>query len=399
VTVVDDGDTIRVRTAGSRAIKTIRFTGINAMELTRYSRTPSRRRGDCHSREATALVERYIKRAHYNVRLADQRDDSRSGERLRRTVWVKSNGRYVDIARLELEQGLALWLPNGVEWAHNSEYNRLAAQAAAAQKGLYDPDSCGAGPDQDAKLRMFVNWDADHEDNRNLNDEWVEIANDGGKALPLQGWYLRDSFLHFDRAPGGRKVPGFAFPARQTIPAGKSIRVHVGCGSNSDTDLHWCLRSSAFENVTYDSHALGDGAYLFDPQGDLRLSSIYPCVIDCSDPAEGRVRIDVHPNDPESVSVTNTGADPLGLYGYLLKLHNPNKRGTYIASYAFGPNATLDQGETLRIDLAGQPSDDTRTRKHWPIGPNVLRDAEGVFSLRTFTDIVITCEAWGRGRC
>src|SRR4051812_20223412 len=65
---IADGDTIRVRLAGR--IRTIRFTGLNAMELTRYSKYPGRRRGACHGLAATALVERAIKGSHWRVRLA-----------------------------------------------------------------------------------------------------------------------------------------------------------------------------------------------------------------------------------------------------------------------------------------------------------------------------------------
>src|SRR5215212_3179705 len=172
VTFIADGDTIRVRMPGSRAVKRIRFTGINAMELHRYSKYASRRRGECHGVEATAVVERYIRRSHWKVRLADQRDDSRSGERLRRSVWVRSGGRWRDLAKIELERGLVLWLPNGVEWAHNAEYHELAERAAAARRALYDPRSCGAGPDDDLPLRIWANWDADSNDEQNLNGEW-----------------------------------------------------------------------------------------------------------------------------------------------------------------------------------------------------------------------------------
>src|SRR3954464_7765401 len=63
-TFVADGDTIRVQLAGERRISTIRFTGINAMELHRYSAKASRRRGDCHGVAATALVDHLIKAAH-----------------------------------------------------------------------------------------------------------------------------------------------------------------------------------------------------------------------------------------------------------------------------------------------------------------------------------------------
>src|SRR4051795_11550501 len=62
-TFVADGDTIRVRIAGARGISTIRFTGINAMELHRYSAKASRRRGDCHGVDAANFVDRYIRTA------------------------------------------------------------------------------------------------------------------------------------------------------------------------------------------------------------------------------------------------------------------------------------------------------------------------------------------------
>src|SRR5918911_1194699 len=74
VTFVADGDTVRVRIDAdrSRREQTIRFTGINAMELHRYSADPRKRRGDCHGVEATNIVERLIKRAHGRVRLTAQ---------------------------------------------------------------------------------------------------------------------------------------------------------------------------------------------------------------------------------------------------------------------------------------------------------------------------------------
>src|SRR5215211_3076416 len=131
---VADGDTIRVRLAGR--IRTVRFTGINAMELTRYSKYPSRRRGACHGFEATALVERAVKRSRWKVRLGAQRLSSRASRRLRRSVWVRRGGRWRDLSKLELKAGLALWLPNHIENAHNREYAVLARRARPAPRRL-----------------------------------------------------------------------------------------------------------------------------------------------------------------------------------------------------------------------------------------------------------------------
>src|SRR5215218_9960226 len=243
VSFIADGDTIRVTLAGRT--KTIRFTGINAMELTRYSKYPGRRRGACHGLEATAFVERAIRRSGGRVRLAAQKLSSRANRRLRRAVWVRQGGRWRDLSKLELRAGLALWLPNHVENAHNREYLKLAQAAAAARKGLYDPAACGAGPDQDLPVSVTVNWDADGNDAGNLDAEWIDIHNGGGRDLRLGGWWVRDSWLRY----GAGHVPGYRLPAATVVPAGRTLRVRVGCGAPSALELHWCLREPACGNA------------------------------------------------------------------------------------------------------------------------------------------------------
>jgi endonuclease YncB( thermonuclease family) len=352
-TFVADGDTIRVRISGKRGIATIRFTGINAMELHRYSSTASKRRGDCHGVAATNLIDRLIKRAHGRVRLAAQDPASHSSGRLRRSVWVRSGGKWRDLSRLELQAGLARWLPNPVEYAHNGDYARLAQRAAAAARGLYDPSSCGAGPDQDLPVTVDVNWDADGNDEANLNGEWVQLTNRGARPLSLHGWWLRDSWL---RRSSGR--PGYAFPSGALIPAGGSIRVYSGCGNNSAAAFYWCQHGSVFENATRDARHMGDGAYLFDPQGDLRSSQIFPCLVACVDPLQGKVRISSHPSTPESISITNVSGAPVDLGEHLVKLSLDGRPDQFIFSVAFDVGTVLGPGQTMRVVPQGSPSDD-----------------------------------------
>jgi endonuclease YncB( thermonuclease family) len=390
---VADGDTIRVRLGGR--VRTVRFTGINAMELTRYSSNPRRRRGACHGLEATALVERAIRRSGGRVRLLAQRLSSRANRRLRRSVWVRQGGRWRDLAKLELQAGLALWLPNHVENAHNREYAVLAQRAAAARRGLYDPAACGAGPEQDLPLTVTVNWDADGNDAQNLDGEWVEVHNGGGRDLALGGWWVRDSFLRFGRD----RVPGHRFPDATVVPAGGTLRLRVGCGAGRALEQHWCLRETVFENVSSGSRAMGDGAYLFDPQGDLRAWEIYPCLVACGDPLAGRVRLSVQPRRDESIAVTNASGAPADLGGHVVKLHNAGKPDQFVFGVPFRPGTVLQPGETLRIDPGGSPGDDTRLQRHLGRGPYVLADGKGVVSLRTTDDLVTACEAWGAASC
>ena len=390
---IADGDTIRVRLGGR--LQNVRFTGINAMELTRYSKYPSRRRGACHGLEATAFVERAIKRSGWKVRLAAQKLSSRAEKRLRRSVWVKQGGRWRDLAKLELQAGLALWLPNHVEHAHNREYAVLAQQAAAARKALYDPGACGAGPDQDLPIGVTVNWDADGNDAQDLNGEWVDIHNGGARELRLGGWWVRDSYLRFGRG----RVPGYPLPASTVVPAGETLRVRIGCGAASALEQHWCLKESAFENVGALAPGMGDGAYLFDPQGDLRAWQIYPCLVACSDPLAGKVELSVQPRGDESISIANTSGEPVDLGGHLVKLHNAGKPDQFVFGYPFKAGTVLAPGETMVLDPGGSPSDDTRLERHAGRGSFVLADGKGVVSLRTTDDLVTDCTSWGDASC
>ena len=396
-TFVADGDTIRVIVDGERGEKTIRFTGINAMELWRYSENPAHRRGACMGLEATALVDRSIKASHGIVRLSAQDPGSRSGKRLRRSVEARVDGRWQDLGRLELEQGLALWLPNGTEWAHNREYNALAEQAATARRNLYDPAACAGAPSADAQLAVDVNWDADGNDEQNLNGEWVDVRNLGSTDVPLAGWWLRDSWLR----PSAPHIPGFVFPSYAVVRAGGSVRLHAGCGENSPNTpdrFFWCQEDSVFENVTGKGD-VGDGGYLFDPRGNLRASMIYPCVDACSDPLQGQVQLSVHPTAPESISVTNTAAGPIDLAGHVVKLHLDGERSRFIWGYPFGPGSVLAPGETVQVHIDGSPSDDTRLERHLGRGPYRLTDGGNVVSLRSLTDVVVACADWGDARC
>ena len=336
------------------------------MEQTRYSNAVRKRRGACHALEATAVVDRYVRRARWRVRLVAQRASSRTGHRLRRQVWVRADGRWQDLSRLVLEQGLALWLPNDDEWAPNRELHELAEQARAAQKGLYDPDACRPGPDQDVPLTLWVNWDGNG--NRELDDEWVQINNPSARPVSLAGWWFRDSWLNTNRDG----VPGYAFPAGATIPAGGSIRLNVGCGTNTADEFFWCQTSTAFENASHDRRDVGDGGYLFDRDGDLRASMIYPCALSCTDALQDRVQVRVRPQAPESVAVSNVSGEPLSLAGYQLKLHHPERREVFVTAYTFGREPVLQPGDTL--DLRLERGADGPLERSWPIGPFALRD-------------------------
>lgn len=263
VTFIADGDTVDVAIRGV-GTRRVRLGGINATELTRYSKYRDRRRGECHARPAAARLEQLLRRARWRVRLAAQDEASVSGTRLRRALYVRSAGRWVDVAGTLVREGHALWLPSHVEWAWNRGYAAAARRAAAARLRLWDPAGCGPGPSATVAPGLRVNWDADGNDFANVDGEYLRIANPTPLPLPLGGWWVRDS-----------SARRFRLPVAASVPPRGSLDVHVGRGRATPADLYWGLGVPVFENATGAPRHEGDGGYLFDPRGNLRASAQY----------------------------------------------------------------------------------------------------------------------------
>ncbi|HKG66567.1 MAG TPA: lamin tail domain-containing protein [Solirubrobacteraceae bacterium] len=383
VTFIADGDTVYVDVDGdgSRRRVPIRITGLQAMEQTTYTSRASARRGECHAVEATARLDQLLKAGKYKVRLYAQDPASRSGKRLRRSVAVRVNRRWNDVARVLITEGHGLWLPNHREFAWNRDYSILQLRAQRAQLNLWDADYCGFGPAEGAQIRLLVNWDADGDDNLDPNGEWVRITNpDPVNPLPLGGWWLRDSAL--------RRI---VLPDYATVPPGGHITIYDGIGDDNESEFYWGLQQPAFENVTRDERGMGDGAYVFDPQGDLRASQIYPCREGCADPASGSLAIGAKYRGRESVQITNNGALPIDLEPYRL-VSKPY-------SYAFAPNSVVQPGETMRVRLYEGDDEDQPLTRYWATNGPILNNGGDVVQLRRFDDVLLTCTAWGSRSC
>jgi endonuclease YncB( thermonuclease family) len=379
---VNDGDTMDVDVDGDGTTRSrrIRFAGVQAMEQTAYS--SRNREGDCHAVEATERLEQLVRRSRWRVRLAAEDPQTMSRGRFVRTVAVRSGGRWRDVGTILLREGLALWWGGWAESSPNASYSVLVQQAIAAQRGLFDPDACGVGPNAASPLQLLVNWDADGDDTANPSGEWVKVRNhDPVNAVPLGGWYLRDSGLR-----------RYTFPAGAVIPPGGEIMLDVGRDGDDISTFRWNLRAPVFENATHDEDAMGDGAYLFDPLGNVRATMVYPCRFQCFDPLQGAVGISAQPTGRrESVTLTNLSAGPVDLDGHVLK--------SAPQSYHFGPGSLLPPGGSMRVQVVGDTGEDEALDKRWGFAKPILRDAGDKAALLSYTDITIACTAWGDQSC
>jgi endonuclease YncB( thermonuclease family) len=359
---VPDGDTLLVR-VGRAAARSVRLIGVQAMEQHRYSPNPGRRRGECHALEATARVEQLVKAANGVVRLTAQHASSSSRGRPLRSIAVRIGGRWVDLGSDLVQRGYALALAFPGEGAWDEAYARAAAEAAPRRKGLWDDDACGTGPAPGAKLTVWANPDTAGGD---LDDEWVRVGNTGPRAVDLSGWWVRDSGLR-----------RYTFARGTVVPAGGRIYVHVGRGRDSATHKHWGLDAQILTDTDPAHPGAGDGAYLFDPQGDLRRSFVYPCLVRCGSPLTGKVELRVKYGGIEKITLTGIGGSPVNLQGHVVA------GGRY--RHRFDEPTILRPGETIDVPSAG--------------GRAVLDDAGGEVRLVTADMWTVACRWWGTGAC
>jgi micrococcal nuclease len=234
VVQVADGDTITVELDGER--ERVRVIGINAPE-----------QGECLADEATELLRDLVDGEEVEL-IADRSDRDRFG-RLLRYVEVDGTDAGAELVRA----GVALARRYPPDTARSDGYATLQLRAADAGRGMWAAGACGEAVAGAEVVISEIRFDADGDDNQNLNDEWVRITNRGDAPVDLTGWVLKDTSA----------THRYRFPDGFVLDAGGSVTVRTGCGTDSGADLHWCSQGSAVWNNS------GDTAFLLDPSGNI----------------------------------------------------------------------------------------------------------------------------------
>jgi competence protein ComEC len=99
--------------------------------------------------------------------------------------------------------------------------------------------------------------DAEGDDRKNLNDEYVVFTNEGDGSLELTGWTVQDE--------SGKT---YRFPDGFTLAAGATVTLHTGSGTDTDTDLYWDVGRPVWNND-------GDTVTVTNNEGNVVLTESY----------------------------------------------------------------------------------------------------------------------------
>jgi len=389
VDVVADGDTIRFIQDGTSDYVTVRLLGINTPEVRGFY-NKNRAEDMCGAVAATDLLSSLLPPG-WPVQLRSLRKDSVGSDgRLQRYAFAynPATGAYdIDVQAALAAAGLAMWFTIGEEAALSYRYAVLTSQAQLERRGIWNREFCGPIEQPDASLSLIAHWDAGRNDNANPNGEYAIVRNTGAYPVDISGWLLRDSSLSY----------WFTFPDGSVLQPGDFRVVHAGPGQPglpSPRDLYMGSPGALFAN-TSDDRVTGDGVYLLDRSTAMRAWFEWPCVIDCSDPAQGSLVItDVNPIAPaknparaanqEYVMLKNTGNQEINLDGYYLRY-----RG---ASYPFTVDSRIAPGRRLTVFIGkGVP---TWRAQYWGRDRPLLKNESGTVELLSEREVLISSKSW-----
>lgn len=238
VTSVTDGDTIEVNHATGTDVA-VRLIGINTPET-----------DECFGPESKRALGQLIDGR--KITMVGDVADMDDHLRLLRYIYLP-DGTFVNEVMVRRGFALANEYPPNV--AESRTLGAAQERAQSEDLGLWAEDSCGE-PVEATLVITHVEYDAPGNDNDNLNGEWVDIENQGGTAIDMTGWVLKDeSATH-----------RFNFPTEMVLDVRTEVRVFSGCGrdvgASSSTELYWCENGAVWNND-------GDTAFLLDTQGNI----------------------------------------------------------------------------------------------------------------------------------
>jgi micrococcal nuclease len=221
VAQVIDGDTIKLETG-----QKVRLIGINTPET-----------GHPYYNEATQKLKHLI--GDSKVTLKKDVEDKDQYGRLLRYIYV--NDTFVNLEIVKAGLATAYEFEPNVK--HSDDFDDAESQARNSGLGIWARSS------YTLTISQF-NYDAEGNDNENLNGEFITFTNEGNTSIDMTDWMVLDESNN-----------EYFFPSF-TLGNESSVTLFTGSGSNSQTELYWGLTNSVWNNK-------GDELFLRDSQGYL----------------------------------------------------------------------------------------------------------------------------------
>ncbi len=238
VSKVIDGDTVKLSNGDI-----VRLIGINTPEFGR----------PCYTEAKNKLTELVSGK---QVILEQDVNDKDQYGRLLRYIYVEDLFVNLEMVRL----GLAHKYNYGSNTKYSIQFEQAENEAKQIEGCLWKSEEIDYIQDRCIEITNF-HFDADGNDNYNLNDEYVIFKNSCSYSINLSGWTIKDetsSHLY--------TLPSFIFRAES------SFTLYTGIGTDTNSSLYWGRTAGNYASIWNNK---GDTLFLRDSTGNLVLSQTY----------------------------------------------------------------------------------------------------------------------------
>lgn len=237
-TRVIDGDSIELPDNTE-----VRLLGINTPE-----------RGQPYYQEAGDRLKELIQGRNMTLE-GDAQDKDQYGRLLR---YVFADGLFVNLQLVREGYASVYIIPPNVKY--EAELRSAENEAKTLKLRLWKQPSGEGVCDNRCIGILYFTWNAEGNDCDNPNGEYVTLANSCPHSCDMTGWTVKDDS---SRDP-------YVFPAL-VLESGAKVTLYTGCGTNTKTQLYWCISGSCPAVWNND----GDTLYLRNDKGELVVNYTY----------------------------------------------------------------------------------------------------------------------------
>ncbi|RKD85200.1 lamin tail domain-containing protein [Halopiger aswanensis] len=247
---ITDGDTMDVRMPDGTT-DTIRLLGVDTPETSAGNTDPTEWEGIPDNADGREWLEQWGGEAseYAEDRLAGEEiyievdeESDRRGTYDRLLVYAYQSESSSTSFNLRLiENGYARMYDS--QFSQRSTHQSAESEAQNNNVGVWDYSDSSSTPSGDGGSQngdivvSTIHADANGNDHENLNEEYIELTNEGSSSVDMTGWTVSDDADHTYHIPSGF-----------TLDAGESVIIYSGSGSDTDTELYWGSGSAIWNN-------------------------------------------------------------------------------------------------------------------------------------------------------
>jgi endonuclease YncB( thermonuclease family) len=283
-----------------------------------------------------------------------------------------------NVAEVLVREGLGLAASYDMEPDYRDDYFHASETAQINHNGMWAPGASGGDPSTWPDINVVVNYDAAGNDDDHLNDEYIQIRNEGNVSLDISNWTARSSA----RLDGSN----IQLPYGAILEPGETYRIYIGKGLNASHSMYLGMGQSLFDNT-------GDVIYLRDANLNLRATQLWPANLTRG--PEQSIVIDevqfdapgddgINPNG-EWIIVRNAGDVSVDLTDWRLKDDG--------FDYKFKSGESLAPGQQLKIYVGSGA--DSGSDRYWGNSSGIFDNLGQSLHIWTPRSLEVDTFAWG----